>query len=319
MGDAASDLASVVEGAAAAVGEAVASAALGWLLLGVLLHVGNQIARGQGWYAIVRTAADRDPRLRRRDAAAAWVAGAGASGVLSARGGDAVRVLLLSRRLRGTGCPVLAGTIVAEGAGELALGAAFVALAIAVGVGPELSAPGSHALGWIAGGAALAIGAGALAWRWPPVRRIAAGVGRGCAALRCPRAYAREVLPWQLASRLLRMAALACFLIAFGLPATAMGILLIMFAQGGGRLVPLAPAGVGATVGMLAASFGPVTGSTVSVGELATFLVGTSTVLTLVGGVLAMLIALRATDLPALEAGRRIIALQRTVRGAARA
>jgi hypothetical protein len=70
---------------------------------------------------------------------------------------------------------------------------------------------------------------------------------------------------------------------------------------------------------MLAASFGPVTGSTVSAGELATFLVGTSTVLTLVGGVLAMLIALRATDLPALEAGRRIIALQRTVRGAARA
>ena len=39
----------------------------------------------------------RDPALRRRDAIAAWVAGAGAGGCVSARGGDAVRVLLLRR------------------------------------------------------------------------------------------------------------------------------------------------------------------------------------------------------------------------------
>ena len=56
---------------------------------------------------------------------AAWVAGAGAGGLASARAGDAVRVLLLRRRL--PDCSLLAGTIVAEGAGELLVGAALLA------------------------------------------------------------------------------------------------------------------------------------------------------------------------------------------------
>ena len=215
-------------------------AAAGWLTLGVALHLANQVARGRGWCSIVRTAA-RDPRNpRRRDAIAAWIAGAGAGGIVSARGGDAVRVLLLRRRLPDGGCPMLVGTLVAEGAGELGVGIAILALAVALGVGPALGVSTTSVAIVLAGAAAIA-GIVAVAWRFQRVRRIVAGVRRGCAPLRSPGAYARGVLPWQLASRACRLGALGCFLAAFGLPVTPAAVLLVACAQGGGRLVPFAP------------------------------------------------------------------------------
>ena len=126
-------------------------AAGGWLLLGVALHLANQVTRGRGWFALVRTACDGRCGLRRRDAIAAWVAGAGAGGLVSARGGDAVRVLLLRRRLPDEGCPLLAGTLVAEGVGEIAIGALVLAVAVSFGVGPQLGASTP------------------CSWLWPPV------------------------------------------------------------------------------------------------------------------------------------------------------
>jgi hypothetical protein len=283
-------------------------AAVGWLTLGVTLHLANQVMRGRGWCAVVSAAWCHGGAPRRRDAIAAWVAGAGAGGLVSARGGDAVRVLLLKRRMPGAGCPLLAGTLVAEGAGELATGALLLALAAGLGAGPALGLFGSTAT-WALGAAAAAAAIGLAARRAPRarrigarlgatscaarLRRIGAGLARGCAPLRAPGAYARTVLPWQLASRACRLGALACFLAAFGLPVTPAAVLLVAFAQGGGRLVPFAPASVGASVALLAATFGPVTGSAVSGERLAAFFLGTSTVLTVVGSVLALAICLR--------------------------
>jgi hypothetical protein len=267
-------------------------AAAGWLTLGVTLHLANQVMRGRGWCAIVRTAAGDGCGPRRRDAIAAWVAGAGAGGIVSARGGDAVRVLLLRRRLPGAGCPMLAGTLVAEGAGEVAVGLLLLAVALGLGAGPAIGASTTTVALVLAGAATLAATLLA-ARRSQRVRRIAAGVARGCAPLGEPGAYARSVLPWQLASRACRLGALACFLAAFGLPVTPASVLLVAFAQGGGRLVPFAPASVGASVAMLAATFGPVTGTAVPAERLAAFFVGTSTVLTVVGTALALAICLR--------------------------
>jgi hypothetical protein len=284
-------------------------------VLGVALHLLNQVLRGRGWCALVHSAAGCAPR--RRDAIAAWVAGAGAGGLVSARGGDAVRVLLLRRRLPEAGCPLLAGTLVAEGVGELAVGALLLAIALAVGVGPQLGASTGTVVA-VAGAAVVLLVLLALVRRVPRLRRIAAGVGSGCAPLRAPGAYARDVLPWQVGSRLSRLAALGCFLAAFGLPVSVAAVLLVAFAQGGARMIPFAPASVGASVALLAASFGPVTGSTVSPERLAAFFVGTSTVLTVVGTALALAICLRgqasakqgrsAGALLAALAGRRSVA-----------
>ena len=268
-------------------------AAGGWLLLGVALHLANQVTRGRGWFALVRTACDGNCGLRRRDAIGAWVAGAGAGGLVSARGGDAVRVLLLRRRLPDEGCPLLAGTLVAEGVGEIAIGVLVLAVAVSFGVGPQLGAS-TTLLAALGAGAVALVALVLIARRVPRLSRILAGMRRGCAPLRSPGAYARGVLPWQLASRACRLGSLACFLAAFGVPVSFAAVLLVAFAQGGGRLVPFAPASVGASVAMLAASFGPVTGSAVSAERLAAFFVGTSTVLTIVGTGLALAICVRS-------------------------
>jgi uncharacterized membrane protein YbhN (UPF0104 family) len=287
MWDAAAELAAALERALGSFTEALTGASLGWLVLGVVLHLANQVARGRGWCTLLRSASGED--VRRRDAVAAWVAGAGAGGLASARAGDAVRVMLLRRRV--PDCPMLAGTIVAEGAGELLVGAALLAVAVSAGLGPEFGAPGVI---WIV---PAVIGIALISFvvvRTPRLRAIARGVGRGCAPLKCPGAYARGVVPWQVASRVCRLGALACFLAAFGLPASFAAVLLVTAAQSGGRLVPFAPASVGAGAAMLAATFAPVTGTAVPAGQLAAFFVGTSVVLTVVGTVLTLAISLQA-------------------------
>jgi hypothetical protein len=332
VGDVTQDAAAVLAGALQQAFESLAAtlggAAAGWLALGVALHIANQIVRGRGWYSILRGACDESDQLRRRDVLCAWVAGAGAGGILSARGGDAVRVLLLGRRLPETRNSVLAGTLVAEAAGDTFVGVAVIVLAVALGAAPAFGLPGAEtaalagcvlALLLLAGAFArqrgAGMGTGARAMR---VRGIAAGVGRGCAPLAQPRTYAGRVLPWQFGSRFLRAAALACFLAAFHLPAGAAAVLLVMLAQSGGRLLPLAPASAAASVGMLSAGFGPATGATVSAGAVAGFMVGMSTLLTVAGGVLAMLIICFAAGPGALSAVWRV-ARPRRVAARARA
>jgi uncharacterized membrane protein YbhN (UPF0104 family) len=262
------------------------TAAIGWLVVGVLAHLANQVARGQGWYAVIRSACPDAP-VRRRDALGAWVAGAGASGFLSARGGDLVRLVLLRPRTGEAGYPLLCGTLVAEAAGEAAIGIALIGAAAATGVWPGIGVPSP----WLA---LAAIVAAVVASRIGVVRRVAAGVACGTRALRSPRRYACGVLPWQAASRLARAVSIACFLVAFGLPATIPAVLLVMLAQGGGRAIPFAPASLGAGAAILAAAFEPVTGTAVDPARVAAFFVGTSAVLTVVGTALAVIIAARS-------------------------
>src|SRR5689334_21360909 len=134
-----------------------------WLALGVLLHLLNQVLRGRGWWAVLRPACGDDPQLRRRDAIAAWMAGAAAAGVTFARGGDAVRVLLLGRRVPQVPASVLAGTLVAEGAGELAGGLTLIPVAVAFG-----AVPMGHAVPMALGVAAFGVVLALLARRRRP-------------------------------------------------------------------------------------------------------------------------------------------------------
>src|SRR5690349_7815536 len=258
---------------------------LAWVVLGVLVHLLNQVARAQGWYTVIRHACPDEP-VRRRDALAAWVAGAGAGGILSARGGDAIRLMLLRPRAPDTGVPMLAGTIVAEGVGEAALGITMLGAAASMGIGPGLGLPGPTLL---AIATVLALGAMVIG----PLRRVATDVARGACALRAPGRYACRVLPWQIVSRLARAAAIACFLIAFDLPVTIPIVLLVMIAQGGGRALPFAPASVAAGAAILAAAFEPMTGATADPARLAAFYLVSSAVLTGVGAALAVVIAAR--------------------------
>ena len=106
----------------------------------MVLHLCSQLARGRGWFAIVCAAHPEGDRPRRRDVLLTWIAGAGASGVLSARGGDALRIVLLRRRMTTT-CPTLVGTLAAETVAETALGALLTGWALSAGFIPGLHRP----------------------------------------------------------------------------------------------------------------------------------------------------------------------------------
>jgi uncharacterized membrane protein YbhN (UPF0104 family) len=290
-GEGAGDLLQALGGMTGALG----GVAPGWLCLGLALHFCNQLLRGRGWWAIVRAAHDGPTRVTRRDAVAAWIAGAGAAGVLTAQVGDALRIWLLSRRAPDAGYALVAGTLVAEGAGELVAGLPLPVVAVAVGVGPTLAATWTAAAGVAA--IVIVVGAAAVATRRRVRGRpVLVQLRHGCAPLAAPRTYARSVTPWQLASRTCRIAAVACFLGAFHLPVTPQTVLVVVFAQASGRVLSFAPAALGAGVAVLAATFGAAAHDDVGTGRLAAFLVGTTTLLTLMGAVVATVVVVRNAD-----------------------
>ena len=99
-------------------------------------------------------------------------------------------------------------------------------------------------------------------------------------------------MSWQALSRLVRLGSLACFMAAFSLPVTVSTVVLVMAAQGGGRIIPLAPASMGLRMAMLSYGFVEVTGQSVDIAQITTFTFGVSAVtlvfsLAIAGGILA--------------------------------
>jgi hypothetical protein len=223
---------------------ALAGAHAGLLVAAVALHVAGQVCRGLAWRGVLAAAW---PGVTRRNVCAWHVCGAGLSGVLSARGGDAVRIALARRELDRASVPALAGTIAAEGSFETVFGAVLALVAVRLGVG-SLELPPVPLLIGVAVAGAVVVALGARSRR---VRRIAAEVGRGLAVMRHPRCWARTVLPWQLVARGLRLGAATCFLLAFGLPVAPAVVLAACAAQGSGAMLPIPGAGPATVAGAL--------------------------------------------------------------------
>jgi hypothetical protein len=260
----------------------------------VVLHLCSQLARGRGWHSVVCAAHPGQQHPRRRDVLATWIAGAGASGVFSARGGDALRILLLRRRMS-TSCPTLVGTLAAETVCETTLGALLTVWALSAGLIPGLHRPGLATAALIAAGVvALVVIAYRAARRFPALRRACADARRGLALLGSPGRYVRRVASWGVLSRTLRLGSLACFLAAFALPVSLTAALVVMVAHSSGRLLPFGPAGAGASLGLLVAAFPSVTHTQVGAGELTAFYLGMTGVLTAVGIVLSGLVLVQA-------------------------
>jgi len=270
-----------VASVAGGLADAISHAHAGWLLAAVALHVAGQLSRGFAWGGVLRAAwGDVSPRR-----ACAWyVCGAGLTGVLSARGGDAVRMGLAKRELPEATWPALAGTLAAEGSFELVSGVALALGALGVGVG-GLHAPSP----WLIGAVLAATAAvGVLAVRSPRLRRLTTEVGLGLAALRKPRHYACRVLPWQAAGRLLRLASLGCFLYAFGLPAGPMVVIAATVVQGSGRWLPIPGAGTAAAAAALLATLPVAAGHPVDAGAVGALAIAQPAVLTLVGLIVSL-------------------------------
>jgi len=255
---------------------ALAGAHAGLLVAAIALHVGGQACRGLAWRGVLAAAW---PGVTRRRACAWHVCGAGLSGVLSARGGDAVRIALARRQLDGASWPALAGTLAVEGSVETLFAAAVALVALRFGVG-SLALPPAPLLAVLAVVGALLVYLGARSAR---VRRMATEVGRGLAIVRRPRCWASCVLPWQLAARVLRLGAATCFLLAFGLPAAPAVVLAACAAQGSGGMLPLPGAGPAAVAGALMVALPLAAGHAVDPAAVAALAIVQPTALTATG------------------------------------
>lgn len=216
------------------------------LIAGVLLSVLAGVVRMGAWHGALRDVA---PRARYRDVVLAHLGGAGFNGIIPAHGGDAVKVALLKRRVPEVRIGRLLGTLAPPAAVEAVITALVLVWALTDGV---LGAPSPGQIPLPLVGAALAVVAGVL---WLLARRapkLLRDVRAGMGALKRPETLARRVLPWIVAARLLRLLALACFIVAVGLPATLAGALLVMAVQGG--VGSTGPASAPVRMAVLAAS-----------------------------------------------------------------
>ncbi len=288
-------------GAAHRVVDALAGAHTGLLVAAVVLHVGAQLCRGLAWHGVLAVAW---PGVTRRRTCTWHVCGAGLSGVLSVRGGDAVRIVLARRELRGATVPALAGTLAAEGLFEAVCTAALAIVAIHFGVA-GLGAPPATTVAVVAVGVPLLA---AVLARSARVRRLGRELLRGLAVLGHPRRWAGRVLPFQVCGRLLRLCAAACFLAAFGLPVAPAVVLAACAAQGSGAALPIPGAGPAAVTGAMLVALPAAAGGPIDPAAVAALAVVQPAVLTVVG------VALSLTLLAAVSGARTPRGLVRAAR-----
>lgn len=266
-----------------------------WLLaLGTVLYVAGQAIRTRGWHTILQTTYPGG-RLRARDTCGAYLAGSGLNAVIPARGGDFVKLALVHRRLPGSNYATLAGTFVPETVFETLFGMALVAWALARGFLPVPTSTGevpsvdvtlliSHPVeSAVVAGAAVVL----LLLIGRALHRTAtAFVGRfreGLKIFGTPRRFVSGVASWQALGRLVRLGSLAAFMAAFELPVTLTTVVLVMAAQGGGRIIPLAPASAGLRLAMLSYGFVETTGEPVDIAQITAFTFGVGAVLMVTG------------------------------------
>jgi hypothetical protein len=255
---------------------APAGTQIGWLVFAVVLHVCGQVSRGVAWRGVL---AATWPAVTRRRVCAWYVCGAGLSGVLSPRGGDAIRVTLARRELPDATWPALAGTLCAEASFETVSGLTMMVAAVALGVG-SLHAP---PVALLVAAAVAASAAALLGARSARVRRTVREVGRGAAVLRRPGHCVRQVLPYQAGARVLRVGSATCFLLAFGLPVAPAIVVAAVLAQGSGAAVPLPGAGPAAIGAALLVALPLAAGHALDGGALASLAVVWPAAVTVVG------------------------------------
>jgi hypothetical protein len=316
-----SDLLNRAHGAVALLVDDAVHVDLAWLAAAVALHLLSQVVRVRGWWTILRASCPGAHELRHRDVARAYFAGAGMNALLPARAGDVVKLAFLRRRIPGASYATLAATFVPETAFETFCGVALVAWVLARGFLPVPTVPGevpaldvslflSHPV--LAAVISLAIIAGAaLLTTWARRRsaNVVARLRQGLVIFRQPARFASGVASWQALGRCIRLGSLACFLAAFALPATLLTALLVMAAQGGGRIVPLAPVSAGLRIAMLSYGLVEITDQTIDPGSVTVFSFGVSAVLFVVGFAISAVLIGRelgtCSPRPALREARR--------------
>ena len=234
---------------------------LPYLVLALLLSLALQLCRAHAWANALRAAYPTG--VSERGVVGAFLVGTGLNGILPARGGDAVKILLAKRSVRGSSYPAIISSFAVLVPFDSGIGLVVLLYAITQGLLPiaprlpelpafEISFWAAHPGLLLLTITLLAIGVvvliAVLARR---IESFWANLKRGVVILREPRRYLREVLAWQGAGWILRFASFWLFLDAFNIGGSLDNVLLVMSVQAITGALPFTPGGAGAQQALL--------------------------------------------------------------------
>jgi uncharacterized membrane protein YbhN (UPF0104 family) len=279
-----------------------ASVSYGALAIAIGFHVLKVFLRTIAWRNILQAAYPRQ-RVPFWPVCGAYFAGVGVNSIVPGRGGDLVKLYLVHRRLPSSTYTTLASTLFTETVLDFVLAAGFFLWALSMGVVPSVHTP-SFDWGWLfRHGKATATIVALLtlaviwfSWKMRSSEGFKNRVGAGVAILRDPRRYAREVVSWQFASWVCRIASLYWFLRAFHITPTVHNALLAQVADSLSTLLPFSPGGAGTKQGFLVA----ILHGQASTSRLLAFSIGIYLVVTIVNvvlGAIAVFLMLRTLRL----------------------
>lgn len=235
---------------------------LPYLVIALALSLALQLCRARAW-ANALDAAYPDGAVSDRGVMGAFLVGAGMNGILPARGGDALKIVLAKRSVAGSNYPSVISSFAVLSPFDTGVGLLVMGYAITQGLLPaaprlpelpafEVSFWAGHPQLLIISVTLLAMGLVALVWFL--AKRIAGfweHLKQGVAIFREPRRYLREVFAWQAAGWLLRFASFWFFLEAFQIGGSFDTVMLVMSVQAISGALPFTPGGAGAQQALL--------------------------------------------------------------------
>jgi glycosyltransferase 2 family protein len=280
---------------------------IGWVSMSIALvfYLLHLLARTRAWQNVLR-AAYPERKVGYWRITGAYLAGAGLNSFIPARVGDAVKIFLAKRSIRGSSYPAITSSFFVQSVFDTSAGILVFIYALTQGLlprPPELpDLPAFEISFWAqhprfllflltALGIATVLVFAVLARRaeefWDRIKQ-------GVVVLTDWRRYLREVAAWQGAGWVARFFSFWFFLEAFHIGGSFSNVMLVMSVQAVATLLPLTPGGAGAQQALLVASLrgpGPIAVLTYSVGQQIAVAAWAAVL-----GFLALLFIFRTTD-----------------------
>ena len=193
----------------------------------------------------------------------ALCAGVAVGSVVPAHGGDAVRVVIVKRRMPGSTYTTVASTILVRAPFDTLMALLFFLFLLWQGVLPgHTLLPNRPAFdfSWffahpkaavIIVSTVILVVTALVLWAWVTIQQFKERVRQGLAGLLDWRFYLRHIFPWQLADWALRLAIVFFALLAFHMPATLHNSLLAQGTSNLATLLPISPSGIGTEQALL--------------------------------------------------------------------
>jgi uncharacterized membrane protein YbhN (UPF0104 family) len=253
-------------------------AALDFLALAIALafYLGHLLARSKAWQNVLR-AAYPDRKVPFPKIAAAYIAGAGLNSFIPARVGDATKIFLAKKSIRGSSYPAITSSFFVQSIFDTTAGFLVLGYAITQGLLPEAPQlprlPAFDIAFWAEHPRLLlfvvtALGIGLVVLFAVLARRAEEfwdRVKQGVVVVSKPRVYLREVASWQGVGWLARFGAFYFFLDAFNIGGSFSNVMLVMSVQAVTGVLPFTPGGIGPQQALLVATLkGPTAAAVLS-------------------------------------------------------